>query len=96
MMNTNPSIGPSSVLGWLTFAGFEINTVATAATGSQADLNGVGKWSAICGLAALAITSAGRYLVSHKMASPTVSADLQAVGGALPTLAQELAAPPVA
>jgi hypothetical protein len=76
-MNTNPSIGPSSVLGWLTFAGFEITAVTTAATGSQAELNGPGKWTAICGLAALALTSAGRYLQSHGMirsASPAAQA----------------------
>lgn len=90
----NPSVGISSILGWLTFAGFETTSIATAATGSQAELNGPAKWTALCGLGAFAITSAGRYLQAHKMASPAVARDLQAAGGILPTLAQELAAPP--
>jgi hypothetical protein len=90
----NPSVGISSILGWLTFAGFETTSVTTAATGSQADLAGPAKWTAILGIVALGITNAGRYLQAHKMTSPTVSRDMQVVGGVLPTLAQELASPP--
>lgn len=68
LSNTNnPPVGVSSILGWLTFAGAELTTIITAATGSQADLNGPGKWTAILGIVSLGITSSGRYLQSHAL-----------------------------
>ena len=68
LSNTNsPSIGITSILGWLTFAGATLTTTVTAITGSQADLNGPGKWTAILGIVSLGITNAGRYLQAHAL-----------------------------
>jgi hypothetical protein len=66
-MNTNPSVGLSSILGWATFAGAMITSIATAAAGSQAQLEGPAKWTAILGIVALAVTNAGRYLQAHAL-----------------------------
>ncbi len=95
-MNTNPPVGLASILGWLTFAGAELTTVTTAATGSQADLNGPGKWTAILGVGALAVTNAGRYLQAHAMIGASAQKALNTAGAVLPTLAEEFASPPPA
>jgi|ERR1022692_3012824 hypothetical protein len=95
-MNTNPTVGLASILGWLTFAGAELTTITTAATGSQADLNGPGKWVAILGVVALGVTNAGRYLQAHAMIGATAQRALNTAGAVLPTLAEELQAQPPA
>jgi hypothetical protein len=94
MKNSNPSVGLSSIIGWATFAGAIITTIATAASGSEAQLQGPGKWSAMLGIVALAITNGGRYLQSHAMISASASRDVSIASSVLPTLQQELAAPP--
>lgn len=94
MKNANPSVGLSSIIGWATFAGATITTVATAASGSEAQLQGPGKWAAILGVVSLAVTNGGRYLQSHAMIRTGVSKIVSDVETVLPTLAQELAAPP--
>lgn len=95
-MNPNPSVGPSSILGWATFAAAEATTVLTAATGSEAQLNGPGKWTAILGIVSLGVTNAGRYLQSHAMirSGGTAERAIDAAGVVLPSLEQELQNPP--
>lgn len=55
-------VGPSSLAGWLTFAGAEIAFALVAIRGTQAELHGPGKWLAIGGLVSLVLTNAGRQL----------------------------------
>jgi hypothetical protein len=55
-------VGPSSIAGWLTFAGAEIGFALVAIRGSQAELHGPGKWLAVGGLVSLVLTNAGRQL----------------------------------
>ena len=61
-------IGPSSWLGWLTFAAGELTAGLVALTGSEAQLHGPGKWAALGGLASLALTNAGRQLQAFALA----------------------------
>lgn len=71
----NPSIGISSILGWATFGVATASTAVTAATASEAELNGPGKWVAILGIVSLTVTSAGRYLQSHALIKQGGTAD---------------------
>lgn len=65
--NSNPSVGLSSIIGWATFAGATIVSIGTAVTGSEAQLEGPGKWTAILGIVAFTVTNAGRYLQAHAL-----------------------------
>jgi hypothetical protein len=76
------SIGPTSVIGWLTAACAVTASIITAITGSSAELSGTGKWTAILGIVTLAITQIGRYLQALQ------------TGTSLPTNEEELAEQP--
>lgn len=92
----NPSVGKASWAGWLTFAAGETAYAVVWATGSQAELHGPGKWSALIGGASLLLTNAGRYLQSHAMIRSGVATAIETTGAALPTLEEELASGPSA
>lgn len=87
----NVSIGPSSIAGWLTFAGAEAGFIGTAISGSEAQLHGPGKWLAILGVVALVLTNGGRQLQA------ALASKVSAVSTApaeLPTDAEEAAHQP--
>jgi hypothetical protein len=88
-MSTKPSIGLSTIIGWATFAGATITTAATAASGSEAQLQGPGKWSAILGIVALTITSAGRYLQAHALIKSNTALKIAGIGTELSSISED-------
>jgi hypothetical protein len=74
-MSTNVSVGPTTIAGWLTAGAGFLTALATGLTGSASELSGPGKWSAIIGLVALAITNIGRYVQAVQAPGAPASAD---------------------
>jgi hypothetical protein len=87
------SVGLATIAGYLTGIGGIVNTVAIAISGSKAELAGPGKWTAILGVASIIAIGLGRQLQATGIRIP---AAVGQVVDALPTLEQELAAPPPA
>jgi hypothetical protein len=89
-MKPNVSIGPASLLGWLTFLAGTLTFTITAITGSAADLHGpTGKGAGIAGIVALIATNFGRQLQAA-----TGQAGKQTESQPLPSDEQEQAEPP--
>ncbi|HEY4451011.1 MAG TPA: hypothetical protein VGN13_05405 [Solirubrobacteraceae bacterium] len=79
----------ATIAGYLTGAAALLTTVATAVTASQQQLEGPGKWSAICGIAIIGLTGLGRQLQAAKLSAPAVTVPL-------PSDAEEAAPPQTA
>jgi hypothetical protein len=60
-MTMKVSIGPTSISGWLTFAGLEVGFIAQAIAGAHLHVSS--ELLAILGVVALVATNAGRHLV---------------------------------
>lgn len=65
--NNNVSIGPTTIVGWMTALLALLPAIIKSVEEGQVAFNGPEKYLAILGIASGLITQIGRYLQAHKM-----------------------------